>query len=589
MLTAGSMVSGYRIRRLLGSGGMGAVYLADDPTLPRLTALKVLSAEFSRDPDFRARFIREADTAAALDHPQIVSVYSRGQADDGQLWIAMQFVDGTDAEAALRAGTMAPQRAVHIITEVAKALDFAHAHAVVHRDIKPGNFLLSGPVGPAERVLLGDFGIARALDDAGLTATGSVMATVAYAAPEVLSNAPIDGRADIYSLGCTLFRLLTGQTPFPATNGAAGVMAGHLFSAPPRVTDAMPSLPAVLDDVIAIGMAKHPADRYPSATALAQAAAAALRDPTRSWPLPPVPSEEVSSYPRSDSPAPTWWRNGGPRTMAAFPPSAPPLPSGVRQSALPVSARTRRRRWALIGGALAAVVVIGAGVAVVAWPDNPAPAGAPAAGPGPGLGPAASPSAPVPATDIAGPQLRSILLSATEILTTHGNAVVLERDSSKMFNDVDTVDNPACLGAWAPAQQSAYAGTDYTGVAAQVLRALNRQAWQSGVTQAVIAFSSQDAATNLYGRQRGEWAACGGKSLTVTPPGGPAQTWDFAQPVTTSGVLTLAATLHGGTASCQHGILVRGNVIIDIRECLPSADTDVTALITGTAAKIPHQ
>ena len=172
MLTAGAMVGGYRIERELGAGGMGSVYLASHPTLPRYDALKVLSRELSRDPDFRTRFIREADVAASLDHPQIVAVYNRGETDDGQLWIAMQFVDGTDADAALREGTMTPARAVHIVTEVAKALDFAHSRNVVHRDVKPANFLLSGPAGPDERVLLGDFGIARALDDVGLTATG---------------------------------------------------------------------------------------------------------------------------------------------------------------------------------------------------------------------------------------------------------------------------------------------------------------------------------------------------------------------------------------------------------------------------------
>src|ERR1700759_2147470 len=160
---------------------------------------------------------------------------------------------------------MTPHRAVHIITQVAKALDFAHANHVIHRDVKPGNFLLSGAVGPDERVLLGDFGIARALDDVGLTASGSVLATVAYAAPEVLSNAPIDGRVDIYSLGCALFRLLTGGTPVPATNGAAAVMTAHLFSAPPRVTDRVPSLPAALDQVVAVAMAKDPDARFGSA------------------------------------------------------------------------------------------------------------------------------------------------------------------------------------------------------------------------------------------------------------------------------------------------------------------------------------
>lgn len=169
-------------------GGMGVVYLVANPELPRRDALKVLSAELSRDPDFRARFTREADVASMLDHPNITSIYRRGTTEDGQLWIAMQFVDGTDADAALRTGTITPNRAVHIVTEVGKALDYAHEHHVVHRDVKPANFLLSGPPGPRERVLLGDFGIARALDDVSLTVTGSVTATLAYAAPEVLSG-----------------------------------------------------------------------------------------------------------------------------------------------------------------------------------------------------------------------------------------------------------------------------------------------------------------------------------------------------------------------------------------------------------------
>ncbi len=304
MLSAGSVVAGYRIERLLGAGGMGTVYLAANPTLPRHDALKVLSTDLSRDADFRARFIREADVASALDHPNIVSVYNRGQTEGGELWIAMQFVDGTNADAELREGTMTPQRAVHIIAEVGKAIDYAHSRNVVHRDVKPANFLLSGPAGPGERVLLGDFGIARALDDVGLTVTGSVMATVAYAAPEVLASMPFDGRADLYSLGCTLFRLLTGKTPFSAANGMAAVMMAHLQAPPPRVTDQVPSLPAAFDAVIATAMAKDPAARFQSAAALAEAAAAALSDRTTSstalWQ--PVPSGEVSNQHSAFSP-----------------------------------------------------------------------------------------------------------------------------------------------------------------------------------------------------------------------------------------------------------------------------------------------
>lgn len=569
MLTSGSVVCGYRIERVLGAGGMGTVYLAADPTLPRQTALKVLSSELSRDPDFRARFIREADTAASLEHPQIVSVYNRGQTDEGQLWIAMQFVDGTDADAALREGTMAPQRAVHIIAEVAKALDFAHAHNVVHRDIKPGNFLLSGPTGPDERVLLGDFGIARAFDDVGLTATGSVMATVAYAAPEVLSNAPIDGRVDIYSLGCALFRLLTGQTPFPATNGAAAVMMGHLFSPPPRVTDAVPSLPDALDRVIAIAMAKDPAARFGSAGELAHAAAGALRDATRRAPLPPVPSGRVGPYP-VQSPAPEWWQHSGQRTLA---PDARPLPP------------RRPRRWGLIGAAVAAVVlVIAAAVTVLVWPE-PRTGGADA-----GSGPAPGPSAQgPPATNIAAAQLRSILLTAAQIPNgTNGGPLVLEHDGATLSDDSATLDNPQCAGAWAPAQQAAYGESGYTGVAVQVLRALNEAAWQDSVTQAVIAFPP-DKAGPTYVTQRGQWALCGGKAVTVTAPGAAGQAWDFAQPTTTSGVLVLAAALRGGGGSCQHGMQVRGNVIIDIRRCRSTGDPDVAALVTATSARVPRQ
>src|SRR5947209_930138 len=167
MLSVGSVVAGYRIERLLGAGGMGEVYLARHPSLPRYDALKVLSAELSGDPDFRGRFVREADVAARLDHPNIVSIHNRGQTDEGQLWIAMQYVDGTDADNALAAGTMTPARAVHIIAEAGKALDYAGGRGVGDRDVKTANFFLAGQGGAAGRVVLGGFCLARALGGAG--------------------------------------------------------------------------------------------------------------------------------------------------------------------------------------------------------------------------------------------------------------------------------------------------------------------------------------------------------------------------------------------------------------------------------------
>jgi eukaryotic-like serine/threonine-protein kinase len=586
MLSVGSLVAGYRIERVLGVGGMGAVYLAANPTLPRFDALKVLSPELSRDPDFRARFIREADVAAALQHPQIVAVYNRGQTEDGQLWIAMQYVDGTDADDALRDGTMTPHRAVHITSEVAKALDFAHARQVVHRDIKPANFLLSGPVNAHEQVLLGDFGIARALDDVGLTATGSVMATVAYAAPEVLSGLQFDGRADIYSLGCTLFRLLTGKTPFSAANGAAAVLLAHLQRPPPRVTDLVPALPAALDHVIATAMAKDPGARFPSASALAHAASAALRDPTLQLrpPLPPVPTADVASYPRMEGTGGgPWWQQAAPRTMSSLP---PPL-------------TRKRRRRTVVGAGIGAVVLAAATtVAVAVWPD-----GRDSGAPGPSAPSAAAPAPTSPAdagaaaaTDIGPDQLRPILLTAAELPQSGGAPMALEQDNTGLADDAATVAaaDQQCLDAWTPAQQAVYqtsrsTGTfTITGAAVQTLRGINQQPWQDGVVQAVVSFDSEKSAGGFYVRQRGQWELCGGKTITVTPAGQSPQIWEFTHPITTTGVYTITATLHGGTGSCQHGMMARGNVMIDIRQCR-TGGADVAALAIATAAKVPRR
>lgn len=587
MLRAGSVVGGYRIERLLGAGGMGAVYLAANPTLPRRDAVKILSPELSRNPDFRARFIREADVAASLEHPQIVSVYSRGETDDGQLWIAMQFVEGTDADGALRAGTMSPGRALHIIGEVAKALDFAHSRNIVHRDVKPENFLLSGPLGPNELALLGDFGIARALDDVGLTATGSVMATVAYAAPEVLSGMQFDGRADIYSLGCTLFRLLTGKTPFSGENGAAAVLVAHLQRPPPRVTDLVPSLPPALDHVIATAMAKEPFARFSSATALVQAAAAAFRDPTLQLraPLPPIPSSAVTSYPHIGSSAGPWWRDAAPRTISGAPMSSPP----------------RRRRTAIGAGIGAAALVAATTIAVATWPED-VKASQPTRSTT--SSDTAAPTAPtdatgqaLPATDIKPDQLRPILLTPAELPPSGGAPMALESDTAGLADDAGTVaaGDQDCLNAWAPAQQSVYHATRsaplvvVTGAVVQSLRGANQLPWQDGVVQSVVSFDTEKSAGGFYVRQRGAWELCGAKAITVTPPGQAPQTWEFAQPIASGGVYTITATLRGGGGTCQHGLLTRGNVDIDIRRCRANAGPDVEALALATAAKVPHQ
>ncbi|MGW4123740.1 serine/threonine-protein kinase [Nocardia sp. NPDC004711] len=283
-LRPGTIVGGHRVIRVLGSGGMGTVYLVQDPMFPRrLDALKVLSADLSHDEHYRARFEREANLAAELDHPNIVTVYARGE-EDGRLWIAMQYVPGTDAAVELKKNPagMAPQRALRIITEVGKALDHAHRRGLLHRDVKPANFLLApgepdAEPGGEERVLLTDFGVAKSITDGReLTATDSLMATLAYAPPERLVAGPLDHRGDIYSLGCAFVKLLTGRTPFPVTSLAQATL-GHLQEPPPALSRLRPDLPPALDAVIAKVLAKDPDHRYATCHDFTHDAALALQ------------------------------------------------------------------------------------------------------------------------------------------------------------------------------------------------------------------------------------------------------------------------------------------------------------------------
>jgi serine/threonine protein kinase, bacterial len=262
-LGRGQEFAGYTIVRLLGSGGMGEVYLAQHPRLPRHDALKVLPADVSADPEFRSRFSREADLAATLFHPHIVGVHDRGDFE-GQLWIAMDYVAGTDAgqlmKAEYREG-MTAHDVCAIVTAVAGALDYANQRGLLHRDVKPANVLLTEPEDGERRVLLADFGIARQLAEvSGLTATNMTVGTVSYAAPEQLMGSDIDGRADQYALAATAFHLLTGATPYQHSNPVA-VISQHLNAPPPKLGDRRPDL-AYLDPVLSKALAKDPNDRF---------------------------------------------------------------------------------------------------------------------------------------------------------------------------------------------------------------------------------------------------------------------------------------------------------------------------------------
>jgi serine/threonine-protein kinase len=274
-LSDGEVFAGYTIGRVLGTGGMGEVYLAEHPRLPRQDALKVLGTTVSHDDEYRQRFNQEADMVATLRHPNIVTIYDRGEFD-GRLWISMEFVDGTDAWRLLTErypdGIPAAQ-VVAIVRAIADALDYAHSRNLLQRDIKPANILI-GSTEPA-RIMLADFGVARWLGQtSNLTGTDMTVGTVTYAAPEQLKGEEIDGHADQYALAATAFHLLTGEAPFENTSPAA-VISAHLSTPPPEIASGHPDL-AQFGPVFAKALAKKPEDRFERCGDFAQALQDAL-------------------------------------------------------------------------------------------------------------------------------------------------------------------------------------------------------------------------------------------------------------------------------------------------------------------------
>jgi serine/threonine-protein kinase len=276
-----AMLGPYRLEGLLGRGGMGEVHRAFDTRRGRAVALKVLPPELARDDNFRTRFRRESDSAARLQDPHVIPIHDFGETE-GRLFIDMRLVDGIGLDQIIASGPVEPRRAVALIAQVAEALTDAHAHGVQHRDVKPSNILVTR----SDFVYLVDFGIARAIDGdvTALTQSGATIGTLAYMAPERFEGGLPDSRSDIYSLACTLAECLTGRRPFEATS-LPSLMKAHLTAAPPRPSLERRDVPAAMDDVIARGMAKDPAARYPTARDLAAAAQYALHQ----WGLPAAP------------------------------------------------------------------------------------------------------------------------------------------------------------------------------------------------------------------------------------------------------------------------------------------------------------
>ena len=264
----GTDLGPYRIEAVIGRGGMGVVYLAEQPSLGRKVALKILPPELAGDADFRARFERESKMAAAIDDPNILPIHEAGEID-GVLFIAMRYVEGTDLEQRLHDGAIAPDQVVHLLGQVASALDAAHARGLIHRDVKPANILIAAAPGDdrGEHAYLADFGLTKSRGiDTSLTRAGTLVGTLDYMAPEQLEGRDLDGAADQYALAAIAFRALTGRLPF-ARDSEVALITAHLKDPPPSANALMPGLPSGVDAVIARGMAKAPGDRYPTCTA----------------------------------------------------------------------------------------------------------------------------------------------------------------------------------------------------------------------------------------------------------------------------------------------------------------------------------
>ena len=330
----------YVLRSLLGGGGMGRVYLARDEVLGRDVALKILREQYARDEGFVERFEREARAAAALNYTSVVSVYDRGQAEDGIYYIAMEYVPGGTLKDLILRGPVEAGEAVRLSVQVADALGFAHARGIVHRDVKPHNVLLTA-AGDAK---VADFGIARAASDITISNSSQVLGTAKYISPEQAMGETVGPESDLYSLGVVLYEMLTGEVPFEA-DSAVGVAMKHVSEPPRPPSEKNPAVPEALDAVTMKLLEKRPEDRYPGAAEL-------VADLSRVGEgLPPA----FASAPSASK--------GAPETEQTRLIAGPGAPGGVRRD---FSRSRSRRRWALLllsaGALVVAVLLAGLGL-----------------------------------------------------------------------------------------------------------------------------------------------------------------------------------------------------------------------------------
>ncbi|MGB3443547.1 MAG: serine/threonine-protein kinase [Actinophytocola sp.] len=368
----GRRLGHYRIDGVLGKGGMSVMYRATDIRLGRKVALKVIAEHLTEDPEFRERFVDEARNTSAIDHANVVPLYDFGEVD-GLLYIAMRLVDGADLATLIKDGPLKPERALALLSQVAEALDNLHERGLVHLDVKPANVLVTSRESAAEHIYVADFGLTRRGATGHRTRGGDFLGSPTYAAPEHLRGEPVDARTDAYSLACVLFACLSGRPPFQGA--VPEVIQGHLNREPPSLTEVVPSLSPGIDEVIRRGMAKSPANRYPSCRELIAAARKALSQPIRRPPAVPVgprpatPSQSQQRQPQQTTPYRQPQPSATPPAGYQRPPMSsadpvrlrPPVPAG--STAFTSSDSSSGTRW--IAPVLVGLVAIGLIVAAI--------------------------------------------------------------------------------------------------------------------------------------------------------------------------------------------------------------------------------
>ena len=325
-IQVGDDFGGYQIEAVIGRGGMGVVYRAEQPELGRQVAIKVIAPEHAANPVFQERFRRESRLAASIEHPNAIPIYEAGVVDDETMYLVMRYVDGIDLSTLIsRDGPLDPSRAARIVEGVAGALDEAHAAGLVHRDVKPGNVLISASRG-RERGLLTDFGLTKlATEQDGVTATGNWVGTIDYASPEQIRGRKLDARSDVYALGCVMFCALTGRVPFERETDVAKLYA-HANDEPSLPSELRPGVPPELDEAVMRALAKDPEDRYPSAGDLGRAVTAGMTGAVISAPERTVATGEAA--PGSDEIV-------VPPTRDATPPASAPVEPAATEAVAP--------------------------------------------------------------------------------------------------------------------------------------------------------------------------------------------------------------------------------------------------------------